>query len=364
MTASVYSKTNVLWWVLLLYCGTNIHAIRSNSSLKTKLDHLSPCVLSITTTSIVPEHSDRNDAMSNNEHFVHDLVSNEFCQSSGVWFHDSITPKSIQIIEPLEDYYEGTQESNHKEHTIPMAGQLQCNGIECLPPFWAWWDEVSVHCVLEPLGGQALKRVEFTPWNSKGKFNERDKFIMEVDNTYLQLDNDTRKFMWHCRSFPRVYSAVSIECPAKSKLLQTLDTIATNETVDDNFETTYVQNLQLCSLHIKVSMGVNILIYGFSAVIIVTACVCYLCFMWACLSWCKLNPWRKSRNDISKKHDTQAPNMRQRTIMYPNHGGSFVQYGQRQRTNMLDKSSSFGNMFARLARFGGFLPRKGTQHVV
>lgn len=225
------------------------------------------------------------------------LIGSSECNYTGVWFRSSL-PTAIAVKhDTVSSEEESKQSPTAPEHfgdALHHMGHVKCDDAICIPPFWAWWSEIRAHCVLEWIGARAQRDADRAPWESGVTWNATLGVLdAQIEDSYLQHEGSPRVHIWHCRTYPRVYRAVSMTCPVTREPQQRLraleqTTVPTDEMHGDGDVQLleYAFHADQCYINVQVGLGVRILLYGFSALVVGLLCVCYLTCMYMCMTWC------------------------------------------------------------------------------
>lgn len=249
---------------------------------------------------------------SGNNHFTTDLEQtltvtrlqgSKNCNDTGIWFYSKLEKrKSSDSSENDSDaalrsnkqvQMALSQVDSEKRKTILTKGEVRCDGYACIPPFWAWWDEIRGHCTLEWIGARAQRDTDRAPWESGAIWDSTLAALrIQVEDTYMRRASDDRIYVWHCKAYPRLYTSVSIECPAPDnfKYMWSAPSLAyINEETNVVHTISYTQVGTECYLNVRVGLAVHILLYGFSTVILIGFCSVYLICLYVCVRWCNTN---------------------------------------------------------------------------
>lgn len=367
-------------FVLLLFLGyVKCTAVASREE--------SPCILDFHVDYSDEQHQRQHPHENNNSKrttlAVHELRANHSCASgSEFWFYsedysvDSVINKhlrqqwwsrnsgsNVPDANELVPYYGGDEEDNNNTNNAAgdlTVGTVRCDGLACVPPFWSWWSTVRAQCTLEWVGQRAQRVADRAPWDSGAQWMQAtQKLSMTVEDTYIMVKRgeSPAAYVWHCHMYPRVYSAVSLQCSGDPVVESADESNSTASVARGNYQ---VHNIQRqCTLNVHVGRGAHLLIYIVSAVLVVGACGAYLCCIWLCCVCCRCRTWpcvrrlpcfRESHNSIARQKHRAARDMG------PNGGG-----GGAYPNGAVDsawelpsaKPAGFKSTFARLARVGG-----------
>lgn len=249
------------------------------------------------------------------------------------------------------------RKNTHGDHEV---GLVRCDGMACVPPFWAWWSVVRAQCKLEWIGQRAQRVADRAPWDSGAEWDDtRQRVTMTIDDTYLMQHNTgTTAHVWHCRMYPRVYTPLSLQCNAE--MVKPIELSAEEDQTNDVDRRDYrVNNVQQqCVLNVHVGRGVHLLLYVISTALAIAACGAYLCCMWACISCCNCRErcvhWLPCLREShwSRRHhrairDSGPDGTSQVHARAPHHGPIDSAWERPAA-----KPAGFGSTFTRLARMG------------
>lgn len=338
-----------------------IYASVSHAQHKTQ-----PCALDFH-VDVAAQNTNRTNETLYEIHTARELHASRPCiNASEQWFYSNVGLHTngvhgdrvdyVDAYDPEDEGPERNAGPTHAVHVDRTVGAIRCDGITCIPPFWSWWSVVRAQCELELVGRRAQRLIDRAPWDSGAQWSPLQGLSMAVEDTYLMLDGQHQTaYVWHCRMFPRVYSAESIECT--TRIYNTNDSAF----IDDQRVDLRVDDVQQqCVLNVYVGRGVHLLLYIISAFVLVGACGIYACCMWACYVCCGCASLCERWLPCMRP---SARSMRVRRAMRdagPDGDGVSSTHRRSTHHNIAEsswempgaKSAGFARTFARLARAG------------